>query len=92
MFDFYAPAALWVTIAVYLGLRTLDTDEREYVNDSSIGGLGTFLSLVLAFFINQSRSDFQAAYTTSMTAKGEFPTHAEIMDRNLAVLCTSIDQ
>jgi hypothetical protein len=72
----------WGTICVFIGVRLFDTyyvgedesffeAENVIPNSDSITTIGTFLSLILTFFISQARSDYAASYSNSMTAKGK---------------------
>jgi predicted membrane chloride channel (bestrophin family) len=82
-------ALFWITISMFIGVRVLfryidggtfwDADnDNPLGGSSSINTIGTFLSLILTFFINQARSDFASAYVNSMKAKGKIMEMATI--------------
>lgn len=75
---YFLPKPLfWATITLFFGLRLIGAlyPEWEPLEVHGANIIGTFLSLIMAFFVNQTRADFQAAYNNSMMAKGEFPPH-----------------
>jgi len=60
----------WITMAVFVGFRFVTGIDR-IVESEGVKSISTFMSLILAFFINQSRQDYNASYKVSMQSKGK---------------------